>query len=66
MMNLIFDGGILSDPTRIRLQRDELDEARFWTWDDAEAKMPSATAPRIAAARLARKNQRAVYLPTSS
>jgi 8-oxo-dGTP diphosphatase len=66
MMNFIFDGGTVSDPAQIRLQRDELDAARFWTWDDAEAQMPQATAARIPAARLARKNQRAVYLPTTS
>jgi 8-oxo-dGTP diphosphatase len=66
MTNYIFDGGILDDPSVLRLQSEELDDARFWTWEEAEAKMPAITAARIPAARQARKNQRTIYLPACS
>lgn len=48
------------------LQSEELDDAQFWTWEEAEAKMPANTAARIPAARQARKNQRTIYLPAFS
>ncbi|MEZ7125255.1 NUDIX domain-containing protein [Nonomuraea sp. AD125B] len=63
MMNFIFDGGTITDPSRIRLQTDELDAARFWRWEEAAAKLPATTAARIPAARTARKNQQTIYLP---
>jgi 8-oxo-dGTP diphosphatase len=63
MMNYIFDGGTVADPSQIRLQDDELDEARFWAWEQAATKLPATTAARIPAARLARRDQRTVYLP---
>ncbi|MGP4104567.1 NUDIX domain-containing protein [Nonomuraea sp. KM90] len=63
MMNFIFDGGIIADPSRIRLQTDELDAAEFWPWEEAAAKLPAATAARIPAARTARKNQQTIFLP---
>jgi ADP-ribose pyrophosphatase YjhB (NUDIX family) len=63
MVNYIFDGGTLTDPGQICLQHDELDEALFWPWDQAVTKLPVSTAARIPAARLARKDQRTIYLP---
>lgn len=66
MTNYIFDGGIIEAPAAIRLQEAELDDARFWTWDQAEAQMPVGTAARIPAARNARKTQRTIYLPQAS
>lgn len=66
MMNFIFDGGTIDDPTRIRLQTEELDAAQFWPWDAAAGRLPSNTAARIPAARAARKDRRTIYLPTES
>jgi 8-oxo-dGTP pyrophosphatase MutT (NUDIX family) len=63
MMNFIFDGGTLVDPAALHLQRDELDDARFWSWEEAAAHLPANTAARIPAARQARKSQRTIYLP---
>lgn len=63
MMNYILDGGIVTDPSRIRLQTDELDVSQFWPWDEAATKLPAATAARIPAARAARKNQQTIFLP---
>jgi ADP-ribose pyrophosphatase YjhB (NUDIX family) len=65
MTNYIFDGGTIEDPAAIQLQHDELDDAQFCTWEQAETKMPASTAARIPAARQARKDQRTIYLPTS-
>ena len=66
MTNYIFDGGTIDDPSAIRIQDQELDDIRFWTWEEAETKMPANTAARIPAARQARKNRRTIYLPGSS
>lgn len=63
MTNYLFDGGTISDPAAIRLQDTELDDARFWTWEQAETRLPATTAARIPAARRARMLQRAIYLP---
>lgn len=46
MTNYIFDGGTIDDPSAIRLQDEELDDARFWTWEEAETEMPANTAAR--------------------
>ena len=66
MANFIFDGGTITDPGAIRLQAAELDDARFCTWADAEQLMPPNTAARIPAARRARAEQRAIYLPAGA
>ncbi|WP_158578426.1 NUDIX domain-containing protein [Spongiactinospora rosea] len=63
IMNFIFDGGNVTDPSRIRLQTDELDAAQFWPWEQAATQLPHATAARIPAARTARKNQQTIFLP---
>jgi 8-oxo-dGTP diphosphatase len=56
MMNFIFDGGTITDPSRIRLQTDELDAAEFWPWEVAATKLPAATAARDAD-RVARRDR---------
>ncbi|MFE3454133.1 NUDIX domain-containing protein [Nonomuraea sp. NPDC059194] len=63
IMNFIFDGGTLADPSRIRLQVDELDAAQFWPWEEAANMLPAVTAARIPAARTARKDQQTIFLP---
>ncbi|MFI7644240.1 NUDIX domain-containing protein [Nonomuraea sp. NPDC049400] len=66
MMNFLFDGGVIPDPSRIRLQAEELDAAEFLGWKEAESRLPSTTAARIPAARRARKSGRTVYLPADA
>ncbi len=63
IMNFIFDGGILTDAGAIRLQEEELDDAQFLDWAEAEARMPGTSAARVPAARQARQTRRTVYLP---
>ncbi len=63
IMNFIFDGGVLTDPGVIRLQEEELDDAQFLGWAEAEARMPRTSAARVPAARQARRARRTVYLP---
>lgn len=63
LINFMFDGGVLEDPARIRLQAEELDEVAFLPWDTAAPLLPAHIAPRLAAGRLARENQSPVYLP---
>ena len=63
IMNFIFDGGVLTDPGAIRLQEEELDDAQFLGWAEAEARMPANSAARVPAARQARRSRRTVYLP---
>ena len=59
----LFDGGTVEDPGAIRLQEEELDAAEFFSWAEAEARMPAHTVARVPAARLARDSGRTVYLP---
>lgn len=63
MVHFLFDGGTISDGTPLRLQADELDDAAFFPWEEAVTMLPAATAPRLPAARRARKDHRPVYLP---
>ena len=63
IMNFVFDGGVLADPRAIRLQEEELDDAQFLSWAEAEARMAGGMAPRVPAARRARQSRRTVYLP---
>jgi hypothetical protein len=63
IMNFIFDGGVLADPGAIRLQEEELDDAEFLGWAEAEARMAPTLAARVPAARQARQTRRTVYLP---
>jgi 8-oxo-dGTP diphosphatase len=63
IMNYVFDGGTLDGLATIRLQEEELDDAEFVTWAEAQARMPANLAARVAAARQARQEGRTVYLP---
>ncbi|TYB58922.1 NUDIX hydrolase [Nonomuraea sp. PA05] len=63
MMNFIFDGGTIADPSRIRLQTEELDAAEFWEWEEAATKLSATTAARIPAARAARESRQTIFLP---
>ncbi len=63
IMTFIFDGGVLTDPGAIRLQEEELDDAQFLDWAEAEARMPATLAARVPAARQARQTRHTVYLP---
>ena len=63
MLNFTFDGGVIADPAAIRLQEDELDEFAFLPWDEATDRLSVTAAPRIGAARRARRDRNTVYLP---
>jgi 8-oxo-dGTP pyrophosphatase MutT (NUDIX family) len=63
MINFMFDGGTLSDPSSIRLQVEELDDASFLPWDTAATLLPANVAARLPAARRARESRSPVYLP---
>ncbi|WP_055482441.1 NUDIX domain-containing protein [Sphaerimonospora mesophila] len=66
MVNFLFDGGTIADGTPLLLQEEELDDAGFFPWEQATALLPAATAPRLPAARRARKDGHAVYLPNEA
>ncbi|MFC5751668.1 NUDIX domain-containing protein [Actinomadura rugatobispora] len=59
----VWDGGRVEDGASIRLQEEELDDARFYPWDEAAKLLSPLLAPRIPAAREARERGRTVYLP---
>ncbi|MEV7013116.1 NUDIX hydrolase [Streptosporangium sp. NPDC051022] len=63
MVNFLFDGGTVDDPTGIRLQAEELDDLAFLPWDEAATLLPAHTSARITAARRARQEGRTAYLP---
>jgi 8-oxo-dGTP pyrophosphatase MutT (NUDIX family) len=64
ILNFLFDGGTVADPSAIRVQEEELDAAELCSWDDAAKRFPSLTARRVPAARKARESGRTIYLPT--
>jgi 8-oxo-dGTP diphosphatase len=63
IINYLFDGGTVDGQVTIRLQEEELDDAQFVTWAEAQARMPVHMAARVPAARQARHEGRTVYLP---
>ncbi|MEU4835572.1 NUDIX hydrolase [Streptosporangium sp. NPDC023615] len=63
LVNFLFDGGVLADPSRIRLQAEELDEVAFLPWGEAAALLPSSLSARLRTARLARADGHPRYLP---
>ncbi len=65
VVSYLFDGGAVSRDVTIRLQEEELDDAQFVTWAEAEARMPAHIAARVPAARQARLDGRTVYLPAT-
>lgn len=64
MITFVFDGGTLANPDALRVQREELDDARWVSWEEAAQLHPAMTAARIPAAREARRTGRTVYLAT--
>ena len=58
----IWDGGRVADGASIRLQEEELDDARFCPWDEAAGLLAPRFAARIPAVRQARERGRTVYL----
>ena len=65
VISYLFDGGTVGGDVPIRLLEEELDDAQFVSWAEAEARMPAATAARVPAARQARLDRRTIYLPTT-
>ena len=63
VISYLFDGGTVGSDVTIRLQEEELDDAEFVTWAEAEARMSASVAARVPAARQARLDGRTVYLP---
>jgi 8-oxo-dGTP diphosphatase len=63
VLSYLFDGGAIGSDVTIRLQEEELDDAQFVTWAEAEARMAAGAAARVPAARQARLDRRTVYLP---
>lgn len=63
VVSYLFDGGTVGSDVTIRLQEEELDDAQFVTWAEAEARMPAHIAARVPAARQARLAGRTVYVP---
>ncbi|MBG0829923.1 NUDIX hydrolase [Planomonospora sp. ID67723] len=62
LVNFLFDGGVLDGPVELRLQAEELDDAAFLPWEEAAALLAAHNAPRLPAARRARKERRTIYL----
>ena len=63
MVNFVFDGGVLTDDTPIRLQESELDDYRFIDAGDLARHLPPVIRARVAAALRSRSTGRTVYLP---
>lgn len=59
----LFDGGVLDDPSRIRLQEEELADFGFFALDEAAERAAYFNRPRIALGLEARRTGRAVYEP---
>ena len=64
MVHFIFDGGVLADPDRIRLQKEELDDWRFAAPGGLDRYLPPFLVTRMAGALRARSSGTAVYLPS--
>lgn len=62
VLNLIFDAGVLADPAPVKLQRTELDDFALLSPEQAAARLPLHSAPRIAAALAARSAGATAYL----
>jgi 8-oxo-dGTP diphosphatase len=63
VVHFVFDGGVLDDGVRIRLQADELDDYRFVDPGDLDRYLPSFLSARVSAALRGRADGATVYLP---
>jgi 8-oxo-dGTP diphosphatase len=62
IMYLLFDGGVVPDDARVRLQRDELDDYAFVSAGKGAELLDGLVADRLAAALRARQTGRTEYL----
>jgi 8-oxo-dGTP pyrophosphatase MutT (NUDIX family) len=62
IVGFIFDGGVLPDPSSIRLQEEELDDWRFTAPDEFGDHLPSFLVGRVRAALTARGTGCAAYI----
>ena len=63
IVHFVFDGGVLDDGVRIRLQADELDDYRFVDPGDLDSYLPSFMSARVSAGLRGRADGATVYLP---
>lgn len=63
MAYYLFDCGQLDNLSTLRVQEDELDEARFFSLDEALHMVMPHVAPRLTAAVTARRQNNTTYLP---
>jgi 8-oxo-dGTP diphosphatase len=62
VVHFVFDGGVLDDGVRIRLQADELDDYRFVDPGDLDSYLPSFMSARVSAGLRGRADVATVYL----
>ena len=66
IVSFVFDGGVLADPGRIRLQEEELDGWRFTEPREFEEYLPPFLVSRVRAALTARSTGSAAYVATEA
>jgi len=66
IVSFVFDGGVLTDPGRIRLQQEELDAWRFTGPDELEEYLPPFLVGRVRAALTARATGAPAYVATEA
>jgi 8-oxo-dGTP diphosphatase len=62
-VHFVFDGGVLSDPSGIVLQAEELEDFRFVPAGQVDRYLPTRAVPRVTAAMRARETGSASYVP---
>jgi 8-oxo-dGTP pyrophosphatase MutT (NUDIX family) len=62
IVSFLFDGGVLADPSGIRLQEEELDDWRFVAPDELGDYLPAFLLQRVTAALTARATGTAAYV----
>jgi 8-oxo-dGTP pyrophosphatase MutT (NUDIX family) len=63
IISFIFDGGVLADPSAIRLQEEELDDWRFTDPAEFGEYLPAFIVPRVEEALTARFTGVPAYVP---
>jgi 8-oxo-dGTP diphosphatase len=63
IVHFVFDGGVLDDGVRIRLQAEELDDHRFVDPRDLDGYLPPFMSARVLAGLRGRADGTTVYLP---